>query len=56
MNGEKWTPTLPSCARCIICGGLITGMSFMASKPRRGPILYAHTQCFEEEQKEGEKA
>jgi hypothetical protein len=51
--GEKWTPPQPKfCDRCVICGEKIEGQGFIASKPRRkGSTIYAHTRCFEEEQK-----
>lgn len=36
---------------CAICGEKITAPPFIASKPRRGRTIYAHTRCLEEEQR-----
>ncbi len=52
MSEEQKKPKLPDPAPCcIICREKVTGPQFIASKPRRGPTMYAHTHCFEEEQK-----
>lgn len=40
-------------ARCVICGEPITAPPFVASKPRRGAVVYAHTICLEQEQRGG---
>lgn len=37
--------------RCVVCGEEITDPPFIASKPRRGRTIYAHTRCLEEEQR-----
>lgn len=52
MNEER-KPRLPKkhAPFCFICGERVTDPPFIASKPRRGPTMYAHTRCFEEEQK-----
>lgn len=45
----KWKlPESPP--RCVICGGRVAGPPFIASKPRRGTTIYAHTLCFKKEQ------
>lgn len=50
---EERKPRLPkkhaSC--CVICGESVTDPPFIASKPRRGPTMYAHTRCLKEEQR-----
>ena len=40
--------------RCVICGEKVTAPPFITSKPHRGPVMYAHTECFEAEQREAE--
>lgn len=54
MTPGNWKPKLPewSDARCIICGEKINGPEYIASKPRKGPIIYAHTHCYEKEQED----
>lgn len=37
---------------CTICQEQVMAPPFIASKPRRGSVIYAHTSCFEKEQKE----
>lgn len=37
---------------CVICREQVTAPPFVASKPRKGSVIYAHTSCFEKEQKE----
>lgn len=56
MSGA-WNPKLPKYERvyCVICLEQVTAPPFVASKPHKGPIIYAHTSCFEEEQKELKK-
>ena len=51
---EAWEPKIPKYERvfCIICREQVTAPPFVASKPRKGPIIYAHTECFMKEQKE----
>lgn len=51
---EEWKPRIPKCGKvyCVICREQVTAPPFVASKPRRGPTIYAHTECFTKEQKE----
>lgn len=51
---EKWEPKIPRTGTvfCAICREPVTAPPFVASKPRRGPIIYIHTACFEKEQRE----
>lgn len=51
---EAWEPKIPKYGKvyCVICTEQVTAPPFVASKPRRGPVIYAHTSCFEKEQKE----
>jgi hypothetical protein len=55
MSGE-WEPKTPNQwygeAKCLICGEKVTAPPFIASKPRRGPTIYVHTECFKQEQRE----
>lgn len=52
---EEWNPKPPDLwrgeANCVICGEKITAPPFIASKPKRGATIYAHTRCFTKEQK-----
>lgn len=54
MKQGGWKPKLPewSDARCIICGEKITDQEFIASKPHKGPTIYAHSHCYEKEQED----
>ena len=54
MTEKKWTPNLSKYDRptCIICGERITTEDFIASKQRKGGVLFAHAHCFEKEQQE----
>lgn len=55
MN-ETWNPKLPERRPCCaICGERVTAPPFVASKLRKGPTIYAHTECFQKEQKEMER-
>lgn len=50
---KEWSPKLPRGCRCVICQEAITAeQSFLASKPRRGKLTAAHTECWEKEQRE----
>lgn len=53
MSGA-WEPRIPKYDKvyCVICLEQVTAPPFVASKPRKGSIIYAHTACFEKEQKE----
>lgn len=54
MN-ETWNPRLPlRCPICTICGERVLTPPFVASKPRKGTTIYAHTACLEQEQKEND--
>lgn len=55
---EEWTPKLPADyhPRCIICGEAVTRPPFEAVKPRKGPVMYMHTKCYKEEQRELKEA
>lgn len=52
---EKWNPRLPLFCKCVVCGGDISAPPSIASKPRKGSTIYAHTECIktrgEEERK-----
>lgn len=54
MTPGGWKPKLPWRLepRCIICGEKITDQEFIASKPHKGPTIYAHRDCFEKEQED----
>jgi hypothetical protein len=44
---------LPTPCRCVICSEAVTeAQPFIASKPRRGGLIVAHTECWEKEQRE----
>lgn len=48
---------LPMPCRCVICSEAVTeGQPFIASKPRRGGLIVAHTECWEQEQRELKEA
>ncbi len=49
---ELKLPTFPP--RCVICGERVLAPPFVASKPRKGTTIYAHTACLEQEQKEND--
>jgi hypothetical protein len=55
---KEWRPKLPEYpkARCIICGEDVTAPPFEAVKSRQGGILYMHTKCYEDEQRELKEA
>ena len=50
---KTWEPRLPNVDKCfcIICREQVTAPPFIASKPRKGPTLYIHTECFQKEQR-----
>lgn len=54
MSSKPWEPRIPSYPRpyCAICKEAVTAPPFVASKPRKGPIIYIHTECFAKEQAE----
>lgn len=58
MTEKKWAPTLSRYDHptCIICSERIQTQDFIASKPRKGPVMFVHTDCFEKEQRELEEA
>ena len=52
-NNDESRIDLKNNARCVICGEPITAPPFVASKPKRGATIYAHTSCLEHEQQGG---
>lgn len=54
MSSKPWEPRIPIYDRvhCVICGQRVEAPPFVASKPRKGPTIYAHTECFTKEQTE----
>lgn len=54
MTEKKWAPTLSKYDHptCIICGERITSEDFIASKQRKGRVVFVHADCFAKEQKE----
>ena len=53
MSNDTYNPTLKAGTRCVICGEPVAAPPFIASKPRRGATIYAHTACLEQEQQGG---
>lgn len=50
---HEWTPKLPKHKTyCTVCGEPITAPPFIASKPKRGATIYAHTACLMQEKEE----
>lgn len=48
---------LPTPCHCVICGETVWEcFPFIASKPRRGGLIVAHTKCWEQEQRELKEA
>ena len=56
MTNETNNPTPKEGARCVVCGEPVTAPPFVASKPRRGATIYAHTSCLEKEPRGGGEA
>ena len=51
---KDWNPKLPEFRKtlCVICNEEITAPPFIASRLRRGPTVYAHTECVKTERKD----
>lgn len=50
---NEWKPKLPKQKPyCTVCGEKVTAPPFMASKPKRGATIYAHTACLKREKEE----
>ena len=50
----EWKPKLPEQKPyCVICGEKVTAPPFIASKPKRGVAIYAHTACLQREKEDG---
>ena len=50
---KAWSPRLPKQKPyCTICGEPVTTPPFIASKPQKGTIIYAHTDCLKREKEE----
>lgn len=52
-NNDENRIKLKDGARCAICGEPVLAPPFVASKPKRGATIYAHTACLEQEQQGG---
>jgi hypothetical protein len=53
---NEWTPKLPKRRTyCTVCGEPITAPPFIASKPKRGATIYAHTTCLKTGQEDSKK-
>lgn len=53
MNNDESRLKLKDGARCAICGEPVTAPPFVASKPKRGATILAHTECLQKEQQGG---
>ena len=43
---KEWQPKLPKQKPyCTVCGEPVTAPPFIATKPKRGTLIYAHTAC-----------
>ena len=50
---HEWNPKLPERRPyCAVCREPVTAPPFIASKPKRGATIYAHTTCLKQEMEE----